>query len=107
MARRATPLPASSGAPNAARSAVAERIWGPWKELGNPCVGNGSDLTFGGQSTYIVKVNDRADAYIALFDQWRPENAIDGRYLWLPINFTDDGFEIHYMDQWDLSYFDK
>jgi len=27
-------------APNAARSAVADSIWGPWIELGNPCVGN-------------------------------------------------------------------
>ena len=26
-------------APNAARSAVADSIWGPWTELGNPCVG--------------------------------------------------------------------
>lgn len=94
-------------APNAARSAVAESIWGPWKELGNPCVGNGSNLTFGGQSTYIVKVNGRADAYIAMFDQWRPENAIDGRYLWLPMNFEDGGFEIHFRNQWDLSYFDQ
>ena len=23
--------------PNPARSAVADSIWGPWKELGNPC----------------------------------------------------------------------
>jgi beta-xylosidase len=94
-------------APNAARSAVAESIWGPWKELGNPCIGNGNDSTFGGQSTYIVKFNDQPDAYIALFDQWRPENAIDGRYLWLPMNFTDDGFEIHFRNQWDLSYFNQ
>lgn len=29
-------------APNAARSAVAESVWGPWRELGNPCEGPGA-----------------------------------------------------------------
>jgi beta-xylosidase len=93
-------------APNAARSAVADSIWGPWKELDNPCLGQGRDKTFGGQSTYILKVADRQNAYIALFDIWQPRNAIDGRYMWLPIEFTASGIQIRYLQQWDLSYFD-
>lgn len=93
-------------APNAARSAVAESMFGPWKELGNPCIGKNADTTFGGQSTCIVKVLGKEDAYVAFFDIWRPENAIDGRYMPLPINFTDDDFKIEYFDKWDLSYFD-
>ena len=32
--------------PNAARSAIASSIWGEWKELGNPCIGQDADLTF-------------------------------------------------------------
>ena len=32
--------------PNAARMAWAPAIFGPWEELGNPCVGNEADLTF-------------------------------------------------------------
>ena len=84
-------------APNAARSAVADSIWGPWKSLGNPCAGTnphnglGPEKTFGGQSTYVVPVVGREDAYVALFDEWRPEDAIDGRYYWLPVRFEDDG----------------
>ena len=31
--------------PNAARSAVADNIFGPWTELGNPCRGNGAEQT--------------------------------------------------------------
>jgi hypothetical protein len=93
-------------APNAARSAVADSIWGPWTELGNPCVGEGRDTTFGGQSTFILPVAGKRDAYIAMFDLWRPENAIDGRYMWLPMRFTDVGFELHYEPEWDLSVFD-
>ena len=100
-------------APNTARAAVADSIMGPWTETGNPCIGvngalnMGPDLTFGGQSTHILKVADRNDVYLALFDIWRPKNAIDGRYVWLPIRFGDDGtMTIEWMDEWDLSVFD-
>ena len=65
-------------APNAARSAVADSIFGPWKELGNPCKGLnphvnlGPDKTFGDQSTYILPVAGKNGAYIAQFDRWTP-----------------------------------
>jgi hypothetical protein len=98
-------------APNTARSAVASSIWGPWKELGNPCVGVnpknklGADKTFGGQSTYILPVQGKRDAYIVLFDIWNPDNAIDGRYVWLPMRFAGEGFSLTWSDTWDLSVF--
>ncbi len=98
-------------APNAARSAVADSIWGPWKSLGNPCVGvnpktiMGPEKTFGGQSTFVLAIPGKTDAFIAMFDMWRPRNAIDGRYMWLPIRFTENGFEIPWRKAWDLSVF--
>ncbi len=94
--------------PNAARAAVADSIWGPWRETGNPCVGVnpqnglGPELTFGGQSTFILPVHGQPDTWIAMFDLWRPSDAIDGRYLWLPITFTDAGLRITWRDQWEL-----
>jgi len=99
--------------PNAAQTAVADNIFGPWKALGNPCVGEnpynnlGPKKTFGGQSTFILPVNGKKDAYIAMFDVWRPDNSIDGRYVWLPLQFNEEGLKIEWMDPWDLSYFDK
>jgi len=99
--------------PNAAQTAVADNIFGPWKALGNPCVGEnpynnlGPKKTFGGQSTFILPVNGKKDAYIAMFDVWRPDNSIDGRYVWLPLQFNEGGLKIEWMDPWDLSYFDK
>jgi beta-glucanase (GH16 family) len=98
-------------APNAARSAVADSIWGPWKSLPNPCVGvnpkniMGPEKTFGGQSTFVLPVPGKRDVFIAMFDMWRPRNAIDGRYLWLPIRFGGNGFEILWRKTWDLSVF--
>ena len=94
--------------PNPARTAVADSIWGPWTELGNPCEGAnpenglGPEKTFGGQSTFILPVHGKKDTFIALFDLWRPDNAIDGRYIWLPITFTGGGFKIKWSNEWDL-----
>jgi hypothetical protein len=98
-------------APNAARSAVADSIWGPWKPLGNPCHGVnpanglGPEKTFGGQSTFILAVHGKAGAFIAMFDEWRPGNPIDGRYLWLPLEFEKDRMGVRFRDRWDLSVF--
>lgn len=98
-------------APNPARSAVAESMWGPWTELGNPAAGVnprnglGPELTFGAQSTFILPVHGRKDAFIAMFDIWQPDNAIDGRYVWLPMRFTGAGFVVEWRDRWDLSVF--
>ncbi len=97
--------------PNAARSAVADSIWGPWKELGNPCSGVnpknnlGPERTFGGQSTCILPVHGRPGAFIAMFDIWRPRDHVTGGYVWLPMAFEKDRFHITWRDPWDLSVF--
>ena len=69
--------------PNAARSAVADSIWGPWEELKNPCEGEGADLTYGTQSTYLFALPE-SGSMIAMFDEWKKEDLRDSRYLWLP-----------------------
>ena len=99
--------------PNAARSAVADSIFGPWTELENPCIGVnpenelGPDKTFGGQSTYVLRVEGLDDAYIAMFDLWRPDDAIDGRYLWLPVRFDERGFSVQWKNEWSLEEFQR
>ncbi len=93
--------------PNAARSAVASSIWGPWKQLGNPCVGEGADLTFESQSTFVLPVQGMDDAYIFMADRWRPKDPIDGRYIWLPITFENEKPVIKWYDEWDLTVFDS
>jgi hypothetical protein len=87
-------------APNAARSAVAPSVWGPWTELGNPCVGPDADLTFQAQSTYVLPVPGKPGAFIFMADRWRPENAIDGRYVWLPIRFEGTAEQTRFVVPW-------
>jgi len=94
-------------APNAARSAVSSSIWGPWKKLGNPCVGPDSSITFHSQSTYALKIQGKKNAFIFMADRWQPENPIDGRYIWLPIQFNTDKIVIKWIDEWNLNFFDK
>jgi len=56
----------------------------------NPCTGPDAELTFHSQSTYVLPVQGKEEAFIFMADRWNPENAIDGRYVWLPINFVND-----------------
>ena len=91
--------------PNPARWFKAKSIFGPWEFMGNPCVGENANLTYGGQSTYVLKAPGKKDKFIFMADKWTPKNAIDGRYLWLPIKFNDENITISWLDKWDLSIF--
>jgi len=96
-------------APNAARISSAQNIFGPWEELGNPCLGTGEEIarTFGTQSTFILPVHGKSDAFIFMADRWNSQNAIDGRYVWLPMEFHHEVPMIRWRDEWNLSVFDK
>lgn len=89
--------------PNAARLSKATSIWGPWESLPNPCVGEGADITFDSQSTFILPVEGKENSWIFMADRWRPKNPIDARYIWLPIIFEDEKPVLKWMDEWNLS----
>lgn len=93
--------------PNAARSFRAKSMWGPWEELGNPCVGQDANLTFHSQSTFILPVQGKEDAFIFMADRWRPLNPIDGRYVWLPLRLENGKPRLEWYDEWDLDFFDQ
>ena len=92
-------------APNEARMFSSSSIFGPWSQHPNPCVGPKSELTFGGQSTYILKVEGKKDAFIFMADIWRPEHPSDARYIWLPVQFKEGIPYVEWMDNWTLDFF--
>jgi beta-xylosidase len=92
--------------PNAARSASAPSIWGPWTELGNPCVGENAEITFDSQSTFVLPVEGKSNAFIFMADRWNPSNPVDGRYVWLPIEFEEDKPVLRWKKKWNLNPFD-
>jgi unsaturated chondroitin disaccharide hydrolase len=50
-------------APNPARIATADSIWGPWEELGNPCLGSGAQIanTFVWASSHLTRRENHAN----------------------------------------------
>jgi len=97
--------------PNVARYYTSTSIIGMWKVNPNPLNGFnnvdslGVEKTFGGQSSFIIKVNGLKDVYIAMFDIWKPSMPIEGRYIWLPIQFHKKMFSIQWLNQWNLDIF--
>ena len=87
--------------PNKARMFSAPHIFGPWTKHDNPCVGPDADLTFQGQSTYILPVPGSVEnEFIFMADIWRPKHPIDGRYIWLPITWKDGKPVVQWQDRW-------
>ena len=103
--------------PNEARMFSAPSIWGPWKQHPNPCRGPKAEITFGGQSTFVLNVDENENEngnenennsqlstlnskLIFMADIWRPRHPIDARYIWLPIEFEDGKPVVRWRDEW-------
>ncbi|KAL7549081.1 hypothetical protein ACHAWF_012352 [Thalassiosira exigua] len=93
--------------PNAARSAWAPSMMGPWTDLGNPCRGEGANTTFRSQSTYVLHVpvrggeGDEAN-FVFMADRWNENNLSDSRYVWLPLTFDEEEHvpNVKWRDEW-------
>ena len=92
--------------PNPASYAIAEKVLGEWKTIGNPCIDDGASTTYETQSTCVYKVSE--GEFIYMGDRWFSNYLRDSRYVWLPIEFDIDGFiSIKKYSNWDLSIFQK
>ena len=87
-------------APNEARMFSSPSIWGPWTQHPSPCRGPKAEITFGGQSTFILPYGNQ---YIFMADIWRPRHPSDARYIWLPIEFEDGKPVVRWRDEWEVS----
>lgn len=88
--------------PNRAELAVADSIMGQWTVIGDPCTGPEADKTFYAQSTYVLPVAGKKDAFIAMFDRWNKTDLADSRYVWLPVQFEGDAVTIPWRESWDV-----
>ena len=68
------------------------------------CANSGANVPRG--KTIIVSehrlyyLRGLADRFIYMGDRWTPENAIDGRYIWLPIRFEGEQPVIEWQSEW-------
>lgn len=90
--------------PNTAQWAFADHILGPWRSMGNPCTGPDAELTFRGQSTFVLPVKDIPGGFIFMADRWQPRRLSESTYIWLPLRIDPQGqVSIAWHHQWDLS----
>ncbi len=99
--------------PNVARAFFSKHLTGPYRQLPCPCEGVnphnnlGPEKTFGGQSSFVIPVEGKPGAFIAMFDLWTPRIASNGGYVWLPVEIKDGAPKIRWRTEWDLSVFDR
>ena len=99
---------ATGWAPNPARYTVADDIFGPWKPMRDPAVGQKAATTFDSQSTFVIPVDPENGKFIYMGDRWKEGDLKDSRYVWLPIELQqDDQIALKWVDEWDLSMLDK
>jgi hypothetical protein len=80
--------------PNAAHGLWAKNIFGPWFEFENPCRGEDPTINAGPETTWDCQsacpVFTGNKQYVML-DRWNMKNFIDSTYVWLPVEFQNDG----------------
>lgn len=95
--------------PNPGRLAVSENMMAGWKALGNPCRGTDEEnkTTFWSQSTYVLPVKGKKNAFIYIGDRWIGDNLKDSRYIILPVAFENENPILKWYHSWDLNFFKK
>ena len=95
--------------PNPGRIAVSDTMMDGWKSLENPCRGTEDEnkTTFASQSTFVLPVKGKKDAYIFMGDRWIPDNLIDSGYIWLPVQFENSMPILKWYESWNLNFFDN
>lgn len=89
--------------PNQASYAMADSLFGEWVNMGDPCVDDTEHTTFRSQSTCIFCADEESNFYIYMGDRWNSDELNDSRYIWLPINFDENGrMSISFVDEWSL-----
>lgn len=93
----------TSWAFNQAKYIRAKNLFGPWEDMGDPCVGDEDHLTFRSQGTYIFKVEEKEDFYIFMAERHNIENFLRCSYIWIPIEFGENNtVKLCYQEEWKL-----
>ncbi len=93
----------TSWRPNQARYYRARHLFGPWEDMGDPCLGDETQTTFRSQSTYIFRVEGKEQLYIHMAERHNTDNFLLCSYIWLPVQFHEDHtLSLLYRKQWKI-----
>jgi beta-galactosidase len=96
----------SGWTPNQAKYFRATAIFGPYIAVGDPCIGADSATTFNSQTTQVIGVEGKPDAFIHMAERHNTSNFLLSSSIWLPITFPSTStLCLHYRPTWDLSVF--
>ena len=85
---------------NQAKAFRTRSLLDEWEDIGDPCVNDFTHTTFNTQSTNIFLVED-AHTQIVMFERHNILNFLKSSYVWLPIEFNDNGtISLHYKKEW-------
>lgn len=88
---------------NQAKYYRAKELFGPWEDMGDPCVDDMNETTFHSQSTYIFKVEGTDELYIHMAERHNTENFELCSYIWLPILFYENHtLSLCYRKEWSV-----
>ena len=88
---------------NRARYYRAKELFGEWEDMGDPCIGDTDGTTFASQTTYIFELCG-SDTAIHMAERHNTENFLRCSYVWLPIDFHEDGsLSLSYRESFELN----
>ncbi len=89
--------------PNPSRYYMADSLLGTWKEMGDPFTNDTDGTSCHSQSTCLFLADEETETYIYMGDRWNADDLTNSRYIWLPLEFAEDGsMSITYVDEWQL-----
>jgi len=61
-----------------------------------------SEITFDAQSTFVLPVVGKKDAFVFMADRWKPGDLKDSRYIWLPVRLDEETPYVQWENSWGL-----
>lgn len=86
---------------NPAKYFRANHIFGPYTDMGDPCVGELTETTFNSQGTHAFAVQGKPDQFIFLCERHNQSVMTDSSFIFLPVRFpTPDTLQLRYQPEW-------
>jgi hypothetical protein len=90
---------------NQAKYYRATNIFGPYTEVGDPCIGPDTATTFNSQGTQAFAVQGKKDAFVFIAERHNINCMTDSSYIFLPVLFpSPNTIELQYFERWDVNH---
>jgi hypothetical protein len=79
----------------------ATNIFGPYTDMGDPCIGDDTATTFNTQGTYAFSIQGQPDQIVFLCERHDQTRMTDSSFIFLPVIFpTPSTLQLRYLPEW-------